>query len=193
MDTFLQSFITNSPGDGWRDERNTKLRQVLAIYNCFADLAQDLRSKTYDADRCESFSTRVEVFVTKLFYNGLSACSVKMPYLHILRNHVGDFMQLYGQLFGWGYGFFSTNAGEHLNKVIKQYESSSTNLDERRFERVIRILRIQQFEYAENLFKKTRDIICSKCNQSGHNKKNRSCPLHETHPRIEFNESDSDE
>ena len=40
-------------------------------------------------------------------------------------------------LFGWGYGLYCCNAGEHLNKVIKVCESSETNYDNNRFETIV--------------------------------------------------------
>lgn len=39
-------------------------------------------------------------------------------------------------------------------------------------------------------FKK--NITCSACNQPGHNKKNKSCPLHPSHPGLNFDDSDDD-
>ena len=116
-----------------------------------------------------------------------------MPYLHYLRQHIGPLMQLYGDLFGWGYGYFSTNAGEHLNKRIKFYELSETNLDENRFYTVIHLIRTKQLEYTECILATKREVRCSACNEHGHNRKNKSCPLHPSHPQIEFEESDDNE
>ena len=35
-------------------------------------------------------------------------------------------------------------------------------------------------------------ITCSACGEKGHNRKNKSCPLHPSHPMIEFDESDTE-
>ena len=66
-------------------------------------------------------------------HNAGTANVSNMPYLHYLRNHLGDLMEIYANLFGFGYGFFTTNAGEHLKKRIKYYELEDTNLDKKRF------------------------------------------------------------
>ena len=116
-----------------------------------------------------------------------------MPYLHYLRQHIGKLMALHFRLFGWGYGYFSTNAGEHLNKRIKFYELSETNLDINRFYTVIHLIRTKQFEFPECIMPSKKEITCSACNQSGHNRKNKSCPLHPSHPIIDFEESDTEE
>ena len=69
----------------------------------------------------------------------------KLPYLHYLRNHIGDLMVLYMELFGWGYGVFCCHAGEHLNKIIKTFEMTETNLDTRRFHTIVHLMRVKQF------------------------------------------------
>ena len=76
---------------------------------------RDIRSSTAYKDRSTSFSNRSEKFFT---YAGTTTiCG--LPYLHYLRNHIGDLTMFYTDYFGWGYGMFSCNAGEHLNKRIK--------------------------------------------------------------------------
>eukprot|EP00111_Clytia_hemisphaerica_P011942 TCONS_00035092-protein len=99
----------------------------------------------------------------------------EIPYLHYLRNHVGDLMKLYMRLFDWGYDYFSTNAGEHLNKRIKQTELSHTNMDEKGFFTIMHIFRTKQFEFTHSIMpSKSKPITCSACNQQGH-KNNKSC------------------
>jgi hypothetical protein len=96
-------------------------------------------------------------------------------------------------LFNWGYGYLSTNAGEHLNKRIKQYEISQTNLDSKRFYTIIHLIRTKQFEFTTCILPSAKTVTCSACHQVGHNKKNKSCPLHPSHPVIEFEDSDNEE
>ena len=115
-----------------------------------------------------------------------------MPYLHYLRSHTGDLMVLYAHLFNWGYGYFSCNAGEHLNKRIKSSEMNDTNIGRDRFKTVIRLFRLKQLEFPKSIKVTKSEVKCSACNQPGHNKKNKSCPLHPSHPPIEFDESDEE-
>ena len=96
-------------------------------------------------------------------------------------------------LFGWGYGVFTTHAGEHLNKTIKQCEANATNFDENRFHDIIHDFRIKQFFFNDNLYSEKRDIKCSVCNQPGHTRNNKSCPLHSSHPLLEFEDTDNEE
>ena len=116
-----------------------------------------------------------------------------MPYLHYLRYHVGNIMVQHFDLFGWGYGVYCCNAGEHLNKLIKTSELNDTNLDTKRFYTIVHLMRLKQFFYIDTITKKkTITITCSACHQQGHNKKNKSCPMHPSHPPIEFDESDDE-
>ena len=61
-----------------------------------------------------------------------SSSLTRLPYLHYLRNHIGDLMALHMEMFGWGYGVFCCHAGEHLNKQIKTCEVTETNLDKKK-------------------------------------------------------------
>jgi len=101
-------------------------------------------------------------------------------------------MKLYYKLFGWGCGYFTTHAGEHLNKKIKQFEATSTDFDENRFCDIIHAFRARQFRFPESFNSEKRDIRCSACPPQGHNKKNKSCPLHPSHPTLEFDDSDEE-
>jgi len=61
-------------------------------------------------------------------------------------------MKTLHDLFGWGYGCFTTNAGEHLNKRIKYYEINETILSEDRFKTVIHLMRSKQLFSRKQLF-----------------------------------------
>ena len=95
-------------------------------------------------------------------------------------------------LFGYGYGCFSCTAGEHLNKIVKSQEMGNTNLGPKRFYRIMRNLRIKQFVYPETIIPTECSVRCSACGQLGHNRKNKSCPGHESRIEIEFSDSDDD-
>jgi len=115
------------------------------------------------------------------------------PYLHILRDHIPKLIKFWFDMFGWGYGYFTCMAGEHLNKQIKQIESNETNRGSDRFLTVLRITRARQFYYSASLFKTFFNKKCSRCNQYGHNKKNKSCPMHPEQPQLTFPDSDDDD
>ena len=102
-------------------------------------------------------------------------------------------MKLHLNLFGWGYGIFCCNAGEHLNKRIKTFELSATNMDNNRFFTIVRLIRMKQLVFTKSILKSKVMVKCSACNQDGHNRKNKSCPMHPSHPPLEFDDSDIEE
>ena len=116
-----------------------------------------------------------------------------MPYLHYLREHLGPLMKLYYQILGFGYGYFSTSSGEHLNKRIKFYELTETNMDKSRFRTVINLMRTKQLHFPTCVIAPKRNVTCSACNEPGHTKKNKSCPMHPTHPALSFDGSDNED
>nr|XP_047134651.1 uncharacterized protein LOC124812286 [Hydra vulgaris] len=138
-----------------------------------------------------TFNKRCEEYFQKFITYAGSDCTEGMPYLHYLRSHVGKLMAFYAR-FGWGYGMFNCNASKHLNKRIKFSKINETNLDRTRFETIIRLMRLQQFILTDSVMPKIKEIICSVCKIPGHNKKNKSCPLHPSHPPIQFEESDEE-
>jgi len=168
------------------------LLQVIILCTIFNSIIRDIRSLHVDKDRISTFRSRVEAFFQLFVVHAPHILLSKMPYLHYLRNHVPDLMELYMQLFNWGYGYMSTNAGEHLNKRIKQIEISQTNMDTNRFYTVIHIMRSKQFEFTNSVFPCKTTVKCSACGQEGHNKKNKSCPMHPSHPPITFDNSDGE-
>ena len=172
IDVFLDVFVTDR-GDSWESEKSQKIRHnILQLYKAFKDLAEDIRRVNGDEDRIKTFGSRAESYF-KLFLNNTSLTH-GLPYLHYLRDHLSSLMTLYYDLFGWGYGYFSTNGGEHLNKEIKFHELHRTNLSTSRFYSVIRELRLKQLCFTKCIIPTDKIIKCSACNQYGHNKKNRS-------------------
>ena len=140
----------------------------------------------------ESFSERVESFFQKMrLYTGESSIKNK-PYLHILRDHVPSILKFWYGMLGFGYGYFSCSAGEHLNKQIKTMERE-TNQDSARFRTVMRIRMINQFHFTESVIRNKVSITCSRCKQIGHNRKNKSCPMHPDQPQMLFDETDNEE
>lgn len=190
IDTFLYQFL--KPVEAWESESCLKLRQVLDFYKVFKDLALDIRSTTPNTERARIFEARVERFFNK-FISVAGTTAIKgHPYLQYLRNHVGGLIVLYAYLFKRGYGMLCCNAGEHLNKRIKFSEISETNMNKSRFLMVMHMMRLKQFSFTDCIMHTTKEIKCSACQQVGHNKKNKSCPMHPSHPSIQFDESDDE-
>ena len=92
---------------------------------------------------------------------------------------------------GWGFGVFNCNAGEHLNKRIKCMEFGVTNMGEDRFVSIMRNTRVKQFHYPDQMLRKSQEVVCSACNEIGHRRNNKHCPMHPDN--IHFDLSDSDE
>ena len=71
---------------------------------------------------------------------------------------------------------------------------TGTNMDSDHLKRIIRNLRMLQFEYTESIIPHEITITCSRCNQVGHNKKNKMCPLHDIHlvTMPEFSDSEDE-
>ena len=154
---------------------------------------RDIRRVHYKADRAASFSKRASYFLSKLKAWAGGDSTKGLPYLHILVDHIGDYMDVWGKYLGWGYGYFSGSAGEHLNKRLKFSEMEETNRDEKRFYTMIRNHRMKQLKYPDTYKKDKVKSVCSACHIKGHNKKNRMCPLHPSQPGQVFDESDVDD
>ena len=113
-----------------------------------------------------------------------------MPYIHYLRNHLGNLMVLYKDLFWLGIRLLFN---EHLNKRLKFYELAETNLDQHRFYTIMHVIGTKQFHFTSCIMPSKKEITCTSCNQTGRNRKNKCCPLHPSHPQIEFNDTDTEE
>ena len=113
--------------------------------------------------------------------------------MHIIRDHIADMMIFLGELTGWGYGYHNCNSGEHLNKIIKQMEIDNSNLSHDRFFQIMKTLRVKQLHYPSSIFAEKKLIKCSRCDQYGHNRKNKSCPLHTSQPEPYFSDSDPED
>jgi len=191
IDKFVNVFLKS--GEKVDDKSFEKMRNVITLYKKFRDIAEDIRAVKAKNDRISNFQARVESFFQSFKRYSMGRSTGKKPYLHILREHVADFMKFWAVL-GWGYGYFSCNAGEHLNKCIKNLELHSTNLDHNRFLTIMRILRSKQFHFPESIYTPAESTVqCSSCKQVGHNKKNKNCPLHPDQPELYFSDSDSDD
>ena len=165
--------------------------QVLKRINlCF--LWRDIRNVKVDETRIRTFDEHAEKYFNWFHAAYFENKLVDLPYMHYLRNHVGELMVVAMEMFGFGYGYFNCNAGEHLNKIIKTQEMANTNLSPERFAKIIRNLRIKQFIYPESIIPTETTVKCSACGQHGHNRKNNSCPNHESHIDLHFSDSEGE-
>ena len=87
-------------------------------------------------------------------------------------------MKFWFDSLGWGYGTFTTSAGEHLNKRLKVYESEHTSQGAGRFEKILRMFRVSTIHYPNSMMQTERSLTCSACGGKGHTKKNKLCPNH---------------
>ena len=84
---------------------------------------------------------------------------------------------------------FTSTSGEHLNKQLKFLESGHTDLSRSRYQQVLRLLRVRMFHFTTSVLDDpAREMTCSRCKQKGHNRKNKSCPMHPSQPPMEFDE-----
>jgi len=97
-------------------------------------------------------------------------------------------MRFHADYFGFGYGVFCCHAGEHLNKVIKTSEITDTNLDKKRFHKIIHLMRVKQLVFTDIILRKPPSIKCGACSEVGHNRKNKICRLHPIHPKVDLTE-----
>ena len=172
------------------DNSFEKIREVITIYHCFADIAIDIHAIHYDPARVSTFKHHAEEYFKKFKKLSRGQSTSSKPYLHILREHIPTFMQFWGEKLKWGYGYFNCNGGEHLNKRIKVLEVNSTNMDNDRFVTIMEIMRLKQFYFPESICSEKESITCSACKQQGHNKKNKNCIMHPNQPEPYFSDSD---
>ena len=152
-----------------------------------------LRTTKPNLDDVQAFGKTAEKFFQKMKLCCGDSSVKKKPYLHLLREHIPDILKFWYNMFEWGYGFFHCSAGEHLNKQMKKIERYDTNQDSNRFCSTLKIIRLRQFHYSTSIFKNEEsDVTCSRCKQRGHNRKNKSCPMHPDQPQLYFPDSDDD-
>ena len=187
------SHNSTDKGKPLSDPQNETLRKVRELYTSLHDLTIDLRSTSGNLTRALTFKRRVLDFLKlKLFQRyALQDCTHKVTYIHLLLDHIPEWMVIWCKLLDLGYGAFSGASGEHLNKLIKSLELGHTDLSGNRFQQIVQLMRVRAFHYPHMLLDDpSRDQTCSRCNQKGHNKKNKSCPMHPSQPAPAFSDSD---
>ena len=191
IEKFVCCFLKD--GESLDSKSFGKMRQVITLYRMFRDLAEDIRSTAVNLNRIDTFQDRVDNFFSTFKTYTLGMATGRKPYLHILREHIADIMQFWAVI-GFGYGCFNCNGSEHLNKRIKTLELNSTNLDCDRYATIMRRMRLKQLHFPESVFEEVSSTLkCTKCNQYGHNKKNKNCPMHPSQPEMSDFEDDTEE
>ena len=179
--TFLSTFLVSRRAETFASPSADKLKHIHDLLQDFADIATDLRATTTTEARVESFGRRVEAFfkdVRRFFPN---ECSSKHHYMHVLRDHIWPLMKFWHRHLNWGYGMFSTAAGEHLNKRLKVYEADHTSSTQgtARFERILHMFRVGLLHYPKSTLRESAaKVTCSACGEKGHTRKNKLCPNH---------------
>ncbi|XP_066930041.1 uncharacterized protein [Clytia hemisphaerica] len=100
----IDAFLNRQSGETLESPSARKLRQVLTLYKDFGELARDVRSTTGDVERIKSFTARAERYFKKFTSNASNSMLQRLPYLHLLRMHIGKIMVKHYELFGWCYG-----------------------------------------------------------------------------------------
>ena len=192
VEAFVSTFLVSTGGETIRDQSATRLYLLQKAVQSFRDIAHDLRSAKATQKRVDSFSDRVEKWFLFCKAQFPSECTQRMPYVHILREHVGPLLKFWFAALGWGYGMFSCSASEHLNKRLKVFECDHTSRKTSRFYSIIHSLRVLSFYYPNSLFTASNSSVkCSACGEKGHNKKNRLCPNHPTRI-LDFSDSEEE-
>ena len=183
---FVEVFCAGQP---LSHPRNETLQHVVKLYTKFHDIAQDLRSTSGNIERARSFQARVKSFLQLFRRVAAHDCTERVMYVHVLLDHIPAWIKLWQNLMDWGYGVFTSTSGEHLNKQLKFLESGHTDLSRSRYQQVLRLLRVRMFHFTTSVLDDpAREMTCSRCKQKGHNRKNKSCPMHPSQPPMEFDE-----
>ena len=88
IEKFVMIFLKE--GENLEHKSFHEMRTVVTLYRMFRDLAQDIRSITYNQDRVTTFQDRVEDFFVCFKRYSLGKCTSKKPYLHVLRDHTSN-------------------------------------------------------------------------------------------------------
>ena len=143
--------LADGKGKPLSDQQNETLRKVRELYTSFHDLTIDLRSTSGNLTRALTFKRRVLDFL-KLFQRyALQDCTHKVTYIHLLLDHIPEWMVIWCKLLDLGYGAFSGASGEHLNKLIKSLELGHTDLSGNLFQQIVRLMRVRAFHYPHML------------------------------------------
>ena len=106
---FVEFFLR--PGQAMSDVSCLGLQKLVELFTLTRDITKEMRGLAITTERIKAFKKNVE----KLFKDDCPAECSKVPYLHALRDHVAALMEFWHTALGWGYGYFSCMASEHLN------------------------------------------------------------------------------
>jgi hypothetical protein len=142
-------------------------------YLAVMDIVRKLHPTQEDVD---SIDDKIAAFYTFYCINFKSSES---HYLHILRDHVGDKLRYCWAKWGIGLGFFSTQASEHGNKIVKTALRSMagfTKTERNKFDMYIDNQLVRLLYFSETVRKPVAvKDKCGACGVVGHRKTNRAC------------------
>ena len=118
---------------------------------CLSPSYRDIRSTNTRA-RVNSLSTRAQQFINTLNEKAPWDCVLNVPHIHILADHILEWMDFWFTALGWGHGMFSSASGEHLNKLLKFQEMHHTNLSGQRFHQMLHYHRVHAFLFSRITF-----------------------------------------
>ena len=172
VEKFVEFFLR--PGQAMSDVSCLGLRKLVEMFTLTREITKEMRALTTTTELNKAFEKNVEKLLQKIKDDCPDECS-KVPYLHALRDHVAALMEFWHTALGWGYGYFSCMASEHLNKLWKENECEETNFGNTSLLQAVVKTHMRAFFYPTTLFMATTGIMisCSACNQPGHN---RTCP-----------------
>ena len=188
IEQFVSFFVR--PGQTLSDPSCMELRHLVDLFQLVRKITTEMRAEETTAERIAQFRMNTEKLRVLMMKCCPAECSSKVPYLHALLDHVADVMQFWHSTMAWGYGYFSCMAGEHLNKMLKEVEYEETNFSSLSLFQAVRKARVRAFFYPSTLFSSQNVVKCSACQQLGHNRRNKLCPLKRPHCDIEDSDDD---
>jgi len=148
---------------------------LIAMWNRWAEVAPYLLKRTL-ANEGEIIEGKEKA---RLFIEGLEAHvedEAFSYYLHLLHEHVWEWLEVYYKEFGFGLGVLSTQAGEHRLKLFKR-ETSHTLRNSQMWKMALTHQNQRLYGGLPDLTPPKRDMQCSTCHEKGHQSNNRKCPL----------------
>ena len=181
------------PGQTLSDRSCVELRHLIELFQLVRDITREMRALETTMERINTFRKNVDKLMELMVAVCPAESVTKVPYLHVLRDHVANIMEFWFRSLGWGYGYFSCMASEHLNKVLKEVEYEETSFGTTSLHQAVRKTRLRAIFYPATLFTATTNIICSACKQAGHNRRNELCPAKRPHCEIESSDDEVDD
>ena len=142
-----------------------KLTNLKRLWQEFPELLK-LMDQNLSPDQIDQFEDSARAWVS-LYYN--TYCSTDItPYMHVLACHIPEMMRLHGNI-----SHFCQQGLEKVNDLVTKWYHRSTNFGAKSMSQIL--AKQHRLQTLGTKFKPQPlwNVQCSKCNQTGHNK--RSC------------------